>query len=456
MIEKTITTQPRRLKALMTSAAASLLLFASASTMAVEAPTPPPKAPIAEETTGALPEPKLIDRVIAIVDDDVILSSEFQTRYQLVKANIAKAGRGLPDEQLLQREVLDQLVVESIQLQMARRVGVRISDQQLNQTIASMARQNGLTPLQLKAQIEQDGANYASFREKIRQEMIIQRVQSGNVNRRIQISDQEIDSFLDSEEGRQLTAADYRVMHALIPVAEDAAKAQTLKAREYAQQLYTKISKGGDFKTLTADNSIFAISSGDLGWRKLGDLPSLIADLIPQLNAGEIAEPVRSASGFHLIQLAEKRGDGQIAAQTHARHILLKTSAIRDEAATKQALEALRQRIIDGEDFAQLAKEHSEDIGTASEGGDLSWTSPGQLVQAFQDTMDNTEINAISPIFKSPYGWHIIEVLGRRDKDITSDIHRRMAGKFLHQRKFKDELEIWLQSIRDEAYIDYK
>lgn len=400
--------------------------------------------------------PKTLDRIIAIVDDDVILASELRARVSDVKANFEQSQQALPSDQELYKQILDQLVLESIQLQMAYRAGVRISDDELNQTIGRIAQQNRVTPVQFKAMLEKEGKSYTAVREQIRRDLLIQRVQSGNVSRRIQISDQEIKNFLESEEGQKLTAAEYRLMHALIPIAENAPQADQIKAQEYAHSLYQQIEKGSQFSQVVSDKGPYKISSGDLGWRKLSDIPELLAKAATQLEKGETAEPIRSASGFHLVQLLSKRGDGEIIPQTHARHILLKASAIRDEKATEAEINNLKDRILKGEDFAELAREFSEDIGTATEGGDLDWTSRGQLVPEFQKAMDNTDIDGISPAFKSQYGWHILQVLGRRDKDVTSDMRHRIAGNHLHERKFSDELQVWLQQIRDEAYVDYK
>ncbi|MCR8922314.1 peptidylprolyl isomerase [Dasania sp. GY-MA-18] len=400
--------------------------------------------------------PQTLDRIIAIVDDDVILASEYRERYESVKANFSNNQQALPDDKELQRQILDQLVVESIQLQMAYRAGVRISDEQLNETLARIAQQNRLSVPQFKAMLEKEGRSYTAVREQIRKDLLIQRVQSGNVSRRIQISDQEIENYLNSEEGKKLTAPEYRFLHALIPLASDASQAQEIKAQEHAHALAQQVRKGTDFSKAITDGGPFNINSGDLGWRKLDDLPGFLTDAATSLSKGEVADPIRSASGFHIVQLLSKRGDGEIIPQTQARHILLKPSAIRDDKATEAEIKALRQRILNGEDFAELAREYSEDIGSASEGGDLSWTSPGQLVPEFQQAMDSTDINGVSPAFRSQYGWHILQVLDRRDKDVTEDMRRRIAGNHLHDRKFKDELQIWLQQIRDEAYVDYK
>ncbi|WP_339673325.1 peptidylprolyl isomerase [Dasania marina] len=400
--------------------------------------------------------PITLDRIIAIVDDDVILASEYRERYESVKANFDGTQQALPDDKELQRQILDQLVLESIQLQMAYRAGVRISDEQLNETLGRIAQQNRVTVAQFKTMLEKEGRSYIAVREQIRKDLLIQRVQSGNVSRRIQISDQEIENYLSSEEGRKLTAPEYRFLHALIPLASDAGQAQEIKAQEYAYALTQKVRKGAEFNKVVGDGGPYNINSSDLGWRKLDDLPDFLTESATTLDQGQVADPIRNASGFHIVQLLSKRGDGEIIPQTQARHILLKPSAIRDDKATEAEVKALRQRILNGEDFAELAREFSEDIGSASEGGDLSWTNPGQLVPEFQKAMDSTKIDGVSPAFRSQYGWHILQVLGRRDKDVTEDMRRRIAGNHLHDRKFKDELQIWLQQIRDEAYVDYK
>ena len=397
-------------------------------------------------------ETQLFDGVIAIVDDDVVLASQLQNRLKQVEANIKKSGKKAPPIEKIQREILDQLILESIQIQMAYRAGVRISDEQLNQSMQRIASQNRMSLLEFKAALESDGLSYNATREQIRREMLIQRVQQGNVNQRVQITDQEIKNFLASEEGQALTAPEYRVLHTLLPL-NDSTSGSELKASREADRLYQAINKGADYsKTMTSEG----LKPSDLGWRKLDDIPSLLAGVVPTLKEGATAEPLQSGSGFHLIKLLDKRGEGEVIPQTQARHILLKASAIRDEAATEAAIKKLRERALAGEDFGELAREYSEDIGSAVEGGDLNWTSPGQLVPAFQTAMDNASINEISPAFRSQYGWHILQVQGRRDKDVTEDLRKNMAKNFIHKRKFDDELAVWLQKIRDEAYVDIK
>lgn len=394
---------------------------------------------------------QLLDQIIAIVDDDVVLASELNQRLSETVKRIQASGQTLPPMQELQQQLLDLLIVENIQLQMANRAGVRISDAQLNEAMTRLARQNNVTLDQFRQLMERDGVSYAATREQIRKEMMLRQVQQGNVNRRVSITEQEIKNFLATEEGQTITAPEYRMLHTLIAVdsQRDAAAAKQL-----AQRLYQRIASGQSYESVIAADP--TLNSTDFGWQRSKDLPSLVADYSGSLDKGETAQPFESASGYHLIKMVDKRGDGQLVQQTRARHILLKSSAIRDEAATKAQLQTLRQQVLDGSDFAELAREYSEDIGSASEGGDLGWTTPGQLVEAFQNTMDNTGIDQISLPFRSQFGWHILQVQERRDKDFTDTMRSNIAYNYLHRRKYDDELQTWLQKIRDEAYVDFK
>lgn len=397
-----------------------------------------------------------IDQVIAIVDDDVVLASELKSRMIQIKANMEKSGGQMPPDTDVQREVLDLLIIENLQLQMAYRAGVRISDDQLNESMARIANQNRMNLIQFKQALEADGMSYNGTREQIRKEMLLQRVQQGNVNQRVQITEQEVANFLASEEGKTLTAPEFRLKHTLLPLTASASEEEHQKATAYAAALHQKIIDGAPYDTVVSSSNQYALNTTDLGWRKASDLPTLLADIPSKIGKGETHPPIKSASGYHLVQLVESRGSDEVVAQTNARHILLKASAIRDEAATEAEIRTLRQRVLDGEDFAELAREYSEDIGSAAEGGDLGWSSPGRLVKAFQDTMDQTDIDGVSAPFRSEFGWHILQVLERRDKDITGDMRERIARNFIHRRKYDDELQTWLQKIRDEAFVDIK
>ncbi len=400
---------------------------------------------------------EMLDQVVAIVDDDIILASELRERVDGITESIRARGMEMPAEDEIIRETLDRLILESIQLQMGLRVGVRISDQQLDAAIEGIAAQNGLTLEQFRAVLEQQGQSYVAMREQVRREMIIQRVQAGNVNQRIQITPKEVDNFLATEDGRMLTQAEYDLLHALLPVSPDASPEQVAAAQAQVEKVLRQIRAGQPFEqAVRASSGQYKFTGGDLGWRKAVDLPSLFADVAPGLAKGATSDPIRSDSGFHLIYMKGKRGGEQIVNQTKARHILVKPSEILSNEQARDLVASLRQRAEGGEDFGDLAREFSEDIGSAAEGGELGWTSPGQMVPEFEQAMNETAIDAISEPVRTQFGWHIILVEGRRQQDMTSEAIRNKAADFLHKRKYQEELDAWLQQIRDEAFVDIK
>lgn len=392
-----------------------------------------------------------LDKIVAVVDDDVVLESEYQRRIGMVKENIANAGKPAPPEDVLRKELLDLMIVESIQLQMAQRAGIRISDAELNNAINNIAQRNGLSIQQFKELMESKGQSYLAFREQIRRDMLLQTVQNSQVGRRVRISEREIDNFLASEEGQSSTSPEYLVYHTLVPTQSNDAE-----AKAFADKLYEAIQGGADYKNIAQQFTEHPANDSSLGWRRLQQLPTLLIDRVPDLEKGQTLEPFKSPSGYHLITLSDQRGVSEMVKQTRVRHILLKESAIRDNAATKAELEKIRQRIIDGEDFTELAREFSEDIGSAQEGGSLGWAFPGQMVPAFENTMSTAEIGQLSPVFQSKFGWHVLEVLERKEKDMSEELRRRKAQNILYERKFDQEQEAWMQKIRDEAFISIK
>jgi peptidyl-prolyl cis-trans isomerase SurA len=408
-------------------------------------------------TGQASAQTQIIDQVVAIVDDDVIMASELRERIAAITQNLEARGVELPPEDVLIRETLDRLVLESIQLQLGDRVGARISDAQLNQAMERVAAQNRMNLADFSAALEQQGQSYAAMREQVRREMVIQRVQSGNVNQRIQISEQEVRNFLSSPEGQKLTQPEYRILHALLPLAEDAPNSEVDTASSYLNGLLKRIRAGEAFdEVISSNDGRYAFSGGDLGWRKLEDLPSLFSDVAPNLEVGATSDPIRSPSGLHLINLADMQGGEQMVNQTRVRHILVQPSEIMTDEQAEEQVEALKARIEQGEDFADLAREYSKDIGSATEGGDLGWTTPGQMVPEFEAAMADTAVGDVSEPVKSQFGWHILEVMERREQDMTAQATRNRATEALHQRKYDEELEAWLRKIRDEAFVDIK
>jgi peptidyl-prolyl cis-trans isomerase SurA len=400
---------------------------------------------------------EIVDQVVAIVDDDVIMASELRERVDAVSANLKARDMKLPPEDQLIRDTLDRLILESIQIQMGTRAGVRISDEQLNEAVQRIAAQNRMTLEQFSQALAQQGQSYDEMREQVRREMIIQRVQAGNVNQRIQITEQEVGNFMTTQEGQSLTQPEFHLLHALMPIDPDASDRTIAAATGQVDAVMKRIRAGESFKkVLQSSTQPYSFSGGDLGWRKLSDLPSLFVEIVPKLSPGQTADPVRSESGFHIVFLEAVRGLDQIVSQTKARHILVKPSEIMTDDQARELVEQLRARALGGEDFADLAREYSEDIGSAQEGGELGWTMPGQMVPAFEAAMNETAINQISQPVRTQFGWHIIKVEGRREEDMTNQASRAKAMDYVHNRKYQEELDAWLRQIRDEAFVDIK
>jgi peptidyl-prolyl cis-trans isomerase SurA len=398
-----------------------------------------------------------LDQVVAIVDDDIVMASELRERLAAVTQNLQARGVEAPPEDVLIRETLDRLILENIQVQKGMRVGVRISDDQLNAALQRIAGQNGMTLDQFRVALEQSGQSYNEMREQIRKEMIVQRVQQGHVNQRIEISEQEVDNFLATQEGQKLAQPEYRIVHALLPLSPDVSSSEEAAAQAYVNKLVGQIRSGRPFDQVVGSSTgKYTFSGGDLGWRKLEDLPSLLSDVAPTLAKGETADPIRSPSGFHIVKMEDLRGGEQMVAQTKARHILVKPSEIMSEEAAGELVAGLKARALAGEEFGDLAREYSEDIGSAQEGGELGWVTPGQMVPEFDQAMNATAVGEISDPVRSQFGWHILEVEDRREHDMTNEAVRNQAANYLHQRKYQEELDAWLRQIRDEAFVDIK
>tara|TARA_B110001452_G_scaffold52776_1_gene40233 strand:- start:3413 stop:4681 length:1269 start_codon:yes stop_codon:yes gene_type:complete len=401
----------------------------------------------------------ILDRVVAIVDDDIVLNSELQQRMMTINDQIAQSGTQAPPQEVILQQVLERLISERLQLNMGYNAGIRITDEELNEAITRVAQSNGLTITQYITEIQSRGGTIAVVREEIRNEMVIRRVQQGKVMRRIRISEQELDNFLTSEEGRFLISPDVNIGQILLSVPTGSSKYDTDGILARAQKLQTDTINGTDFRQLAIANSAdqSALQGGDLGWRKMAQLPGVFIDAVEQLELGQVSDPIRSDAGYHLLKLYERRGGGkQLIEQHFARHILLKPNQIRDEQATIAELNGLREQVLAGDAFAKLSKQLSEDPGSALKGGDLGWSTPGMFVPEFEETMNSIALNEISAPFASQFGWHILQVTERRDQDFSSEILRNRAQNVLRERKYEEELQVWLQEIRDEAFIEIK
>ncbi|MDB2556444.1 peptidylprolyl isomerase [Luminiphilus sp.] len=403
----------------------------------------------------ALAQMTPLDTIVAIVDEDIILASEVRDRVKQVKSSAEQRDIALPDDDTVVQETLDRLILESIQLQLADRFGVRIPDAQLDQSMARIAAQNGLTLEQFRDALTQSGQDYVEMREGLRDELAIQRVQQGSVMRDINITEKEVDNFITTEEGAALTEPEYRVMQALLPISRsDSAETRAAK-EDFVDGVLASVLAGINFSEAVNVQEPFAFRGGDLGWRKLSDIPSMFSQIIPSLAAGDTGK-VQSNSGLHLVHLAEARGLERLVEQTDVRHILLTPNEVLGDEAAQALILSLKERIEGGEDFAELAKEYSDDIGSAQEGGELGWTNPGQMVAEFEAAMANAEVGVITEPVRSEFGWHILEVTGRRTEDFSEQVRRNQVASYLREAKYEEELENWLREIREEAFVDIK
>jgi peptidyl-prolyl cis-trans isomerase SurA len=340
---------------------------------------------------------------------------------------------------------------------MAKASGIRVDDEQLNLVISNIAKQNSMSLDQFRQTLERQGITFAKFREEIRKEIIIAQLRKNKVDNQVFVSEQEVDSELNKLTDQQQLDTEYHLEHILIPVPETAKPEQIEAAQRKAEDVYTQLNLGADFAKMAVSVSADqrALQGGDLGWVKQGQLPTIFADVIPKMKPGEISKPLRSASGFHIIKLLDtrKQDEKHVVEQTLARHILIKTSEIVSSADAKRKLERIRNEILAGGDFGQIAKASSDDTGTAADGGNLGWVSPGTMVPEFEEVMDKLKPGEISQPFQTRYGWHIIQVMSRRKHDDTQAYLRSQARSQIQKRKIEEETENWLRRIRDEAYV---
>lgn len=408
---------------------------------------------------AAQAEVQPLNRVVAIVDNDVIMQSQLDARVREVQQTIAKRGAELPPEEVLSQQVLERLIIENIQLQIGDRSGIRITDEELNQALASIAQRNGMSLEQFRAALGQDGLSFADARDQVRREMVISRVRQRRVAERIQVTDQEVQNFLASDLGKLQLSEEFRLANILIPLPDGSSPQAIQAAERQVQELHQQLRDGADFAQMAIAHSASetALEGGEMGWRKAAQLPPPFDAMLGAMAVGDVTEPMRTPGGFIMLKLLEKRGGGtQVLEEVNVRHILIKPSEIRSEAETKRLVERLHERLLAGEDFSELAKSFSEDPGSALNGGSLDWIDPSVLVPEFREVMSNTASGELSKPFKSPYGWHVLQVVGRRATDGSAQFREQQALTVLRNRKYDEELQAWLRQIRDEAYVEIK
>lgn len=410
---------------------------------------------------GAEPSPSIreIDRIVAVVNDEVVVESELNEKIREFLAEQRQSGReSLPLPAALRKQALERLILDRLQLQVAGRMGIRIDDNQLNRTIASLAKRNGLEPRQFRQVLERDGYDFGAFRNNIRRQLMITELQKRQLAKRVQVSDREIDNYLALQSGSD-GKKEYRLAHILIAVKSSTDKREVARAKEKAEDAVRRLRAGADFSKLamTISDSQQALEGGDLGWRKAKQLPSLLADAVPGMTPGRISDPLWDSSGFHIVKLVGVRGDQRhMVTQTRARHILVHTDPLTSDNDARTRLEQIRERVIQGEDFEELAKSHSDDRGTAIKGGNLGWVGSGDVVPEFEEKMDALRPTEVSVPFRSRFGWHIVQVLERRQRDGTDEALRAAARAEIQERKIDEELNAWLDQLRAEAYVEYR
>lgn len=400
-----------------------------------------------------------LDGIVAVVEDDIILESELAQEVASVMSKLKAANRQTPPADIIYKQVLEQLIISTLQSQLAQRKGIKVTDEMLDKSINEIAGQNAMDLSNFKQAIITQGMNYKTFKESVRKEMIISHLRNHEISHRIKISEQEIDHYLKTALSTEDKKAQYLLGHILIATPENAS-ITTLQAKE-AETLAVieQLRQGEDFQQMAVSLSsgTHALQGGKLGWRTLKQLPTLFVGVVKKMSQGDITEPIRSPSGFHILKLFDSTEiDAHMITETQVRHILLKTNELIDDEEAKRRLLSITRRLADGDDFIALAKANSDDTGSALNGGELGWVAPGLLAPPFEKAMTELEINAISEPVQTQFGWHIIQVLERRNKDNKEQQKRNQVRDNIRKRKIKAETELWLRRLRDEAYIDIR
>ncbi|HLN50398.1 MAG TPA: peptidylprolyl isomerase [Steroidobacteraceae bacterium] len=417
----------------------------------------PPAAFAQTRDIGAHGE--LLDRIAAIVNDGLVLKSELDQQMEAVVKRLQEQKIEMPPQSVLRQQVLERLVLQEIQLQRAKHVGLTISDEQLNGALQDIAQRNKIPFDQLPTALAAQGVDYKLYRESMRKELTLTTLRQRDVIAHINVTPRELDQYLTRQ---QSSAAndEFNVSHILLSLPEAATPKQLDEIAHKAQELAARASKGEDFGELAIanSNSQTALDGGQLGWRKGTQLPQFILELVVKMKPGDVSEPVRTPSGFHIVKLNERRGGESkvVINQIHLRHILMKPNELDDDETVRQKLNKLRDRILKGEDFAGIASTASEDPGSAPDGGDLGWAGPGTFVPEFDKAIADLQINEISEPFKTRYGWHIVQMLGTRTYDSTDDVRRQRAFAAIRESKADEETELWLRRLRDEAFVETK
>lgn len=424
--------------------AAAVMVFSAGGVPAQNAAAPP-----------VLP----VDRIVAVVNSEVITAGEIEERVKAVTQQLRRQGTPLPPQDLLQRQVLERMIMDRLQIQLAKETALRVDDLQLDRTVARVAESNKMTLTQFRQALERDGIPFNKFREEIRNEILLSRLREREVDNRIAVTDNEIDYFLSQQAAAPGAGAEFKLGHIMLRLPDQASPEEVNRQRARAEQVLAQLRQGADFSRLAAgfSDASNALEGGLMDWRARDRLPDLFAQALDGLKQGEVSGIIRSPAGFHLLKLIERRGGGAPAAVelTHARHILVKTNEIVSADDARRKLENLRERIVNGADFAELAKINSDDASSVK-GGDLGWIHPGDTVPEFERVMNSLKDGQLSEPFASPFGWHLLQVQGRKKADVSGERKRQEARLILRERKADEAYQEWLRQLRDRAFVEYR
>jgi peptidyl-prolyl cis-trans isomerase SurA len=402
----------------------------------------------------------LLDRVAAVVNDGIVLTSEVDRQTATVSERIQQAGQQLPPRNVLRQQVLERLVLQELQMQRADRLGIKVSDEMINQALADVANRNKIKFSDLPAALEAQGVNYRDYREEVRREMTLQGLRQRDVLARIYVSPREVDQCVAKLKASPAADNEFNLAHILVAIPGNADEKQIAERTSRAQAVYERAKKNEDFAQLaiTYSDSGTALEGGALGWRKASQLPSFVAEIVPTMQGGDVTEPIRTPSGLHIFKVLAVRGGEApaLVSQVHARHILMKPTEVMDDETVRQKLAQIRDRVLKGESFEAIASVTSEDPGSAAAGGDLGWVGPGTFVPDLEKQIDALSNDEISQPFRTQYGWHIVQLLGRRTYDASEDMTRNRCVGQLREARADEETDIWLRRLRDEAYVEYR
>ena len=400
---------------------------------------------------------EVLGKIAAVVEEDIILEQELDKEVATISQRIRAGNTPAPPEAVLRKQVLEKMIMDKLQRQLAEKAGINVTEDQIANSAADIAQRNNMSLEQFRAELEKQGMPYKTFLDNMRNEIVINQLRSREIGGRIKVTDREVEHYIETQGKSGAENVQYHLGHILIALKEGASAPEIQKAEAKADHLVKALRAGQSFTQVAMSESEDdnALKGGDLGWRTINDVPTLFAHKVSQMQADEVSDPIRSPSGFHILKMLEIKGlDNHVTTQTKVRHILIKTNELIDDNEAKNRLLALRDRIVDGDDFAKLARANSDDKGSAIKGGSLDWVNPGDLVKPFEETMNKLAINELSEPIQSQFGWHLIQVLDRKAKDDSEEHKKNLIRDAIRKRKIEEETELWMRRLRDEGFVE--